>query len=388
MAQHVSLHTTARASLPSANLSRTIDRRPGAPAARVAQPSVDPSARPTPAVAALAVPLAHRLPTGFRVTPVSPSLQDETCDLILTLTRQGILPRVQPQADDTPAGYLCRGYAAAHQTVFDLANVEVELSMSRHWISLVGAQPVLEVRVLPPQAWPTDRIIDLRGLRADLARSDPHLFGALVGGLRTALAPYAPIFTAEDALLGETQFLFGESWEEMTEEALSEAHQGLLLNVGPRDLVRWADRQGIPHPYALGPKYPRPLWTAPKAVRDRLLDTLCGHVHPGLRQAGEVLRFVGTLPEHWGCAREWAGQGLHPGLIHVVTCQADPVRDPVLEVFRDLADLVGTPDEVETEPLQVFGVHDQASHQDVLAYVQAVGRIQEQVAEMWASLSG
>lgn len=387
MAESVSLHATARAGLSSPHLSRTLDRRAHSTAARAPQPGVDSRARPNPAVAALAVPLAHRLPTGFRVTPVPPGLQDETCDLILTLTRQGVLPRVPPRADDTPQRYLARGYGAAHQAAFDQAEIEVELGMARHWVSLVGARPVLEVRVLPPQEWPTNRIVDLRGLRADLARSDPHLFGALMGGLRRALAPYAPVFTAEDALLGEVQFLFGESWEEMTEEALSEVHHEPLLNLSARDLVRWAERQGMPHPYSLGPKYPRPLWTAPEAVRDRLLDTLCGHAHPGLRQAGEVLRLTQTLPEHWACAREWAGQGQHPGLIHVITCQAEPARDPVLEVFRDLADLVGTPDEVDTEPLQVFGVHDEASHQDVLAYVQAVGRIQEQVAEMWASLS-
>ncbi len=202
MAESVSLHATARAGLPSANLSRTLDRRAHSTAARAPQPGVDSRARPTPAVAALAVPLAHRLPTGFRVTPVPPGLQDETCDLILTLTRAGVLPRVHPRADDTPDRYLCRGYAGAYQAAFDQAEIEVELGMTRHWISLVGARPVLEVRVLPPQEWPTDRIIDLRDLRADLARSDPHLFGALMGGVRTALAPYAPVFTAEDALLG------------------------------------------------------------------------------------------------------------------------------------------------------------------------------------------
>lgn len=387
MAEHVPLHATACATLPGPNLSRTVERRPRPSVACAAQSSVDSGVRPTPAVAALAVPLAHRLPTGFRITPVPPGLRDETCDIILALTQQGVLPRTRPSLQDTPERYLVRGYAAAHQTAFDQADIEVELSMARHWTSQVGARPVLEVSVLPPREWPTTRVIDLRGLRADLARSDQHLFGALMGGLRTALAPYAPVFTAEDALLGELQFLFGESWEEMTEEALSEVHHEPLLNVSTRDLVRWADRQGMPHPYALGPKYPRPLWTAPKAVRDRLVDTLCGHSHPGLRQAGELLQFTGTLPEHWTCAREWAQRGQHPGLIHVITCQADPVRDPVLEVFRDLADLVGTPDEVETEPLQVFGVHDQASHQDVLAYVQAVGCIQGQVAEMWESLS-
>lgn len=309
---------------------------------------------------------------------------DAICDLVLGLTREGVLPLAAPQHGDTPETYLLRSYLDAHANTLGVADVDIQLQIEQRYRS-GGTLTGLGLTVTPQRG----QVVDLRKLRFALHRRDPHLFGALMTALRDALAPYAPVFTALDALVGEERMLYGDDWLISTEEAFFEDHEQEVDGVDIRDLARWADRRGFGTPFQLGKKYPRPLWTAPDPVLDTLHDRLVRHQElPGLREARELLRFIATLPSHWPCEREWYRVHSHPGLIHVVICQAEAEKDPVLEFYRDLHDLLGMPGEVEVEPLRVPAVHDAASHEDALAYLQAVRTVQAMAGVMWAALEG
>jgi hypothetical protein len=371
---------------------------PRPPHPRIRPPAAQPDARPEPArplhpivddraprtrpaaAAALNVPGAARLPTGFLTREPRPGFADHIADLALRLTRDGTVPRVRPQEGDTPATYLLREYVHAHEAQLDLPGLRVEVTLDTTYRAF-KTDATVDLHLFSTRG----KIRDLRALRRTLHARDRGLFGRLIFELREALAPYAPIFTGLDAICGEETFLFGEDWMSNTAEALMEASHREDHDWDERTLTRWAERQGMLTPYALGRKYHRDRWTDTARVWQPVWPRLDAVQDvPGIPEVTALLRHVATLKAEWAVERRWWKDGQHPGHVDIVTCQAPGEQDPVLECYREMGSLLG--DMNTQEPLIILEVMDAGDHAKAVQFLAACRDVRERVQAMWTAL--
>lgn len=312
--------------------------------------------------------------------PAQAGFADHIIHLARTLTCSATLPRTVPQDGDTPASWVLRTYAQTYTPAYQIPGVRVEgsLDMTHRGID---ASAAIELHLYSERG----HVRDLRGLKRALYPRDRTLFGRLMYELREVLAPYAPIFTGLDAVAGEERMLFGDDWYSMTADALLEATERDDAAWSERELTRWARRQGMFTPLDLGWKYPWTIWTEAgkgwppldprlEAVRDL----------PGIPEVIDVLALVRSFPPEWAIERSWWRDGVHPGRVDVVICQADQDRDPVLECYREMDSQLA---EMEhEEPLVVLEVSDAQDHARAVQFVQACVEVRSRVNAMWQAL--
>jgi hypothetical protein len=287
---------------------------------------------------------------------------------------------VRPQEGDTPATYLLREYTHAHGAALHVPGVRIKVTLD-HAYRFSATRASVDLHLYAQRG----QIRDLRALRRTLAARDRTLFGRLMYVLREVLASFAPLYTGLDAIAGEETLLMGDDWESMIAEALFEATHRDDLDPSYRDLVRWAERQGLMTPRTLAQKFPRSLWTDPAHVWLPLLPRLeAVRDLPGIPEVLALLTHLDSLPADYSTERRWWRDGVHPGRIDVIICQAEGERDPVLESYREMEQLFM--DAEDEEPLVVLEVTSPEDHARALDFLTTCRDVRERAAAMWAAL--
>ncbi|GGR13493.1 hypothetical protein [Deinococcus ruber] len=327
------------------------------------------------------MPSAAGLPSGFVTRSSSVSVQQEINALTLQLLRDGVLRPLTPNAEQDPQRYLMDTYTATWADLLAAPTGDLHLEVSRPF-------GVCALRLVVTPNRP--RVTSLRRLRRDLDRVHRSLFGALMQHLRTALAPFDPIFTGQDAYEGMVMLHYGDSWHEDMSEWFSERHHNEATLPSDRELLRWVERQEHSTPKGLLKVYPWRSWAGDGALL-RWLEVPEVRCLQGMDVLRSVLDALAAVPNWMRCEREWTNDraSVHPGRINVIVCQETCERDPVLECYWELDEYLGEPDDVDVgvEILQALNVCDAASHQEAVQYFQLLGSLQTQIDAMWAALA-
>lgn len=331
------------------------------------------------AVAPLAVPRATGLPSGFVTRTTRPTLQQDVIALTLQLLRTGVLQPLTPAAAQDPQRYLMETYVASWADVLAAPAGDLHLELSQAF-----GDCVLRLIVTPNRP----RVTSLRRFRRKLDRVHRSLFGALMTHLRTALAPFDPIFTGQDAYESMLMVHYGEMWDESLREEFNECHKDESTWPSDRELLRWSERRGDSTPKGLLKVYPWRTW-AGEATLLRWLDVPEVRCLRGVEALRSVLEALDAVPPRVRCRREWTEEraSVHPGRINVIICQDEHRKDPVLEWYRELDEYLGEPDDTGVEILQSLHVSDAASHAAAVEYFQLLATLQPQIEAMWDALA-
>ena len=299
--------------------------------------------------------------------------------LTVTLADAGHLRRFLPAPTHTPITYLWDAYTATHAATLDGPDVHYHGTLTRDWNE---SRHILGIEVLPDR----HRVTRLHTLRAALDHVHPELFGAVLHKLHTRLAAYDPIFHAGDACDAELHVYYGDSWFEAANEAYMEAHD-LPGDAWPEEeaVLKWHQANGYGTPDDVTRKYPQALYKGDLDLLTHLAALTAAH-HPGVPALRDFLAYLDTLPPEFACTREWASQDVpwNPGQVNVLVYLDDPIRDPVLEAYREVTDYFG---DQEEEPLSVARIAGVAEHLTFLRYLTVLKDVQARTAQFWAAVS-
>lgn len=324
-----------------------------------------------PAAAPLIVPDISTLPQGFFLVAPQPSMQEAVLTLARDLAEAGLLELAVPHPSDTPDIYLARQYVRQHQAVLSAPEIHIQCVINRNY----GAGAHLDLIVTPRRR----RYVRLSRLHAQLSEAHPELFGAVVSYLKTLLAPYDPLFTADDAVRTELLLYYHDDYASELLEDYQEAHP---QQPEPDILTaaQWAASLGRRTHLDLKQRFPPSTYQGTDLVLG-LLDL----VENGVEHISAIRAFIEyleRLPKGFLHPQEWYSLDQHPGEVTVVMLQARGV-DPVAEAYDDLTEMFGEIHSEYAEPIQLLGIADAEDHKLATEYFQLVAEVQRRTAAFW-----
>lgn len=370
-------------------------QRPAAHRRRQHPADQAPAAHPctAPALASaftpLKVPRARKLPTNFVTQKESDNELGRACTLALDLARDGAVKLLAPEEGENVISHLGRCWAKKHQAALDAADVHLELTLGKSW----SGEMSLNIEAFAPRT----SLVQLTRFRRACRKVHPWLFGSVIEELSELLEAYTPLFTGREATQAMEYIHYGEDWLTQTWESLMESMDEDAPNfngdVGERDLVNWARRQGMPTPFDLGHDLPWTLYCGGEKRQEvlGLLDTPHCDGLPGIGTLREALQTLNALNRFTG-DRSSIFSGRHPGHVTIITAQSRNERfDPVRESWMEYISFAGEVDLQDPsnayEGLQSLEVKSAKDNATVLEYLRCLKLAQECAHRLWTALS-